>query len=117
MDVRFVRLGEHCARGFAGRGPRAKSAAVLADVTSDAAKIEAVSVEDKAGVGGPAVGEVPEYCTFGAAGDENRVHGVRSRPQNSSPEAALARAAIRTWHNLVAICRATGRTWMGVRAH
>jgi hypothetical protein len=112
-----VCLGEYCARRFAGQGLRAESAAVLADVTSDATKIEAVAVEENAGVGGPAVGEVPEYCTFGAAGDENRVHGVRSRPQNSSPEAALARAATRTWHNLVAICRATGRTWMGVRAH
>ena len=51
---------------------------MLADVTSDAAKIEAVAVEDKAGVGGPAVGEVPVYRTFGAAGDENRVHGYRT---------------------------------------
>ena len=97
-----MRLGEHCARGFAGREPRAESAAVLADVTCNVAKIEAVAVEDEAGVGGPAVGEVSEYCTFGAAGDENRVHGVRAvrpRPQNSSLEAALARAATRTWHN------------------
>ena len=51
---------------------------MLADVTSDAAKIEAVAVENEAGVGGPAVGEVPEYRTFGAAGDENRVHGYRT---------------------------------------
>ena len=73
--------------------------AVLADVTCDAAKIEAIAVENEVGVCGPAVGEVPEYCAFGAAGDKNRVHGVRSRPQNSSPEAALACAATRTWHN------------------
>ena len=58
--------------------PRAESATVLADVTSDAAKIEVVPVEDEAGVGGPAVGEVPEYRTSGAAGDENRVHGYRT---------------------------------------
>ena len=73
-----MRLGEHCAWGFAGREPRAESAAVLADVTSDAAKIEAIAEEDKAGIGGPAVGEVPEYRTFGAARDENRVHGYRT---------------------------------------
>ena len=70
-----MRWGERCAREF-----RTESVAVLADVTCDAAKIEAVPVENEVGVGGPAVGEVPEYCAFGAAGDENRVHGVRSRP-------------------------------------
>ena len=89
-----MRWGERCARES-----RAESAAVLADVTCNSAKIEAVPVKDEAGVGGPAVREVPEYCTFGAARDENRVHGVLSRPQNSSPEAALACAATRTWHN------------------